>query len=132
MLEFDKEIVARIEHLVNRIIDFRRLSITQRGLDQMRTFNHEEIERRCAEKDYAVHPYIEIYENMVAKSLEKRCIRRTFPNAVPEKCEKPCKGYDKFCADYIPTETFNLTEIERMLDYQDLRKQYPNLIYLKK
>lgn len=52
--------------------------------------------------------------------LEKRCIRRTFPEAVSEPCpETSCRGYDKFCSLYTPTGTFNFAEIETRLDWQD-------------
>lgn len=54
--------------------------------------------------------------------LEKRCIRRTFPEVADTPCNKPCRGYDKFCEGYTPTGTFNFAEIEAKLDWADYRK----------
>jgi hypothetical protein len=126
-MSLDTEIVERINHLADRWLEFQEWKMKQAGLDEMKEFHHQEIEEKCAKKDLASHPYIEVYENMVTKNLEKRCIRRTFPGSVPDKCEKPCRGYDKFCADYIPTSTFDFSEIQDMLDYRDaLSSQYPS------
>lgn len=57
--------------------------------------------------------------------LEKKCIKKTFPMAMPTKCVKTCRGYDKFCEDYIATGSFNLMEIEGMIDYEEQQKLYP-------
>ena len=63
-------------------------------------------------------------------NLEKKCINKTFPQIVvveEDKCPNPsCKGDDKFCPQYVATDSFKLHEIEQTLDNQDAtRAQNP-------
>ena len=121
----NKELSDKVNDLAKRWIEFEEWKMPKPGLDEMRVFHIQEIEERCAKEDLASRPYVEMYENMTTKNLEKKCIRKTFYEAVEEgKCEKPCHGYDKFCSNYVATESFDFTELQDALDYKEQLRGY--------
>lgn len=56
-------------------------------------------------------------------SLDKKCVQKVFPEVISEedRCENVdfCRGYNKFCPNYVPFSSIDLRKCEEYMDFKD-------------